>query len=48
MLVHAKVKGGQFDNKQWCYMEMKPGGLVSELMDFERQKESIFVTVPPQ
>ena len=33
MLVHAKTSGGQYDATQWCYMEMKPGGLVVELMD---------------
>lgn len=33
MLVHAKVKGGEYDGKQWCYMDMKPGGIVVELMD---------------
>lgn len=33
MLVHAKVKGGKYDGRQWCYMEMKPGGIVVELMD---------------
>jgi methylmalonyl-CoA/ethylmalonyl-CoA epimerase len=33
MLVHAVVKGGDFDGKQWCYMQMEPGGFVVELMD---------------
>ncbi len=33
MLVHAEVKGGDFDGKQWCYMKTEPGGMVVELMD---------------
>lgn len=33
MLVCAQVKGGEHDGKKWCYMDMKPGGIVVELLE---------------
>ena len=33
MLVCARVVGGTYDGKRWCYFDTKPGGIIVEFMD---------------